>query len=73
MNKHYTHLELQTVRRAVESISRLPGKPLTDLNKGADDPVGCWFDSSAVHASMSTTYKDPSQGATATSRPLFER
>jgi hypothetical protein len=26
MNKHYTHLELVTVRRAVESISRLPGK-----------------------------------------------
>ena len=26
MNKHYTHLELATVRRAVESISRLPGK-----------------------------------------------
>ena len=26
MNKHYTHLELETVRRAVESISRLPGK-----------------------------------------------
>jgi hypothetical protein len=25
MNKHYTHLELETVRRAVESISRLPG------------------------------------------------
>jgi integrase len=24
MNKHYTHLELETVRRAVESISRLP-------------------------------------------------
>ena len=26
MNRHYTHLELATVRRAVESISRLPGK-----------------------------------------------
>ena len=26
MNKHYTHLELEKVRRAVESISRLPGK-----------------------------------------------
>jgi integrase len=26
MNKHYTHLELETVRRAVDSISRLPGK-----------------------------------------------
>jgi integrase len=26
MNKHYTHLELATVRRAVESISRFPGK-----------------------------------------------
>jgi integrase len=26
MNKHYTHLELETVRRAVHSISRLPGK-----------------------------------------------
>jgi len=26
MNKHYTHLELETVRRAVASISRLPGK-----------------------------------------------
>jgi integrase len=26
MNKHYTLLELETVRRAVESISRLPGK-----------------------------------------------
>ena len=26
MNKHYTHLELETVRRAVESLSRLPGK-----------------------------------------------
>jgi len=26
MNKHYTHLELETVRRAVESISRLPNK-----------------------------------------------
>jgi hypothetical protein len=25
MNKHYTHLELETVRRAVESISRLQG------------------------------------------------
>jgi len=29
MNKHYTHLELETVRRAVESISRLPGKAPT--------------------------------------------
>jgi integrase len=29
MNKQYTHLELQTVRRAVESISRLPGKTHT--------------------------------------------
>jgi integrase len=27
MNKHYTHLELETVRRAVESIARLPGQP----------------------------------------------
>jgi integrase len=26
MNKQYTHLELETVRRAVESISRLPAK-----------------------------------------------
>jgi len=26
MNKHYTHLELETVRRAIESISPLPGK-----------------------------------------------
>jgi integrase len=26
MNKQYTHLELETVRRAVESISRLPGR-----------------------------------------------
>jgi hypothetical protein len=26
MNKHHTHLEFHTVRRAVESISRLPGK-----------------------------------------------
>jgi hypothetical protein len=26
MNKHYTQLELETVRRAGESISRLPGK-----------------------------------------------
>ena len=26
MNKHYTHLEFETVRRPVESISRLPGK-----------------------------------------------
>ena len=26
MNRHYTHLELATVRRALESISRLPGK-----------------------------------------------
>jgi hypothetical protein len=26
VNKHYTHLELETVRRAVESISRLPHK-----------------------------------------------
>jgi site-specific recombinase XerD len=26
VNRHYTHLELATVRRAVESISRLPGK-----------------------------------------------
>jgi integrase len=31
MNKHYTHLELETVRRAVESISRLP-------NKASDGP-----------------------------------
>jgi hypothetical protein len=28
MNKHYTHLELETVRRAVASISRLPGNAL---------------------------------------------
>ena len=28
--KHYTHLELETVRRAVESISRLPGKASDD-------------------------------------------
>ena len=27
MNKHYTHLELETVRRAVASISRLPANP----------------------------------------------
>jgi integrase len=27
MNKHYTHLELETVRWAVESIPRLPGVP----------------------------------------------
>jgi hypothetical protein len=26
MNKQYTHLELETVRRAVESISRLPAR-----------------------------------------------
>jgi hypothetical protein len=26
MNRHYTHLELATVRRAVQPISRLPGK-----------------------------------------------
>jgi hypothetical protein len=26
MNKHYTHLELETVRRAAESISRLPAR-----------------------------------------------
>ncbi len=31
MNKHYTHLELERVRRAVESISRLP-------NKASDTP-----------------------------------
>ena len=30
MNKQYTHLELETVRRAVESISRLPAKVPTD-------------------------------------------
>jgi integrase len=29
MNKQYTHLELETVRRAVDSISRLPGKTPT--------------------------------------------
>jgi hypothetical protein len=34
MNKHFTHLELQTVRRAV--VSRLPGKAATHPNKGAD-------------------------------------
>ncbi len=33
MNKHYTHLELETVRRAVESISRLPAKPPTHPKK----------------------------------------
>jgi len=33
MNKQYTHLELETVRRAVESISRLPGKTLTQTNE----------------------------------------
>ena len=37
MNKHYTHLELETVRRAVQSISRLPGRALTDPNIGAAD------------------------------------
>jgi hypothetical protein len=37
MNKHYTHLELETVRRGVEAISRLPGKLLTQPNKGADE------------------------------------
>ncbi len=34
MNKHYTHLELETVRWAVESISRLPGKATDRPNKG---------------------------------------
>jgi len=33
MNKQYTHQELETVRRAVESISRLPGKTLTQTNE----------------------------------------
>jgi hypothetical protein len=27
-NKHYTHLELKRLRRAVDSIFRLPGKAL---------------------------------------------
>jgi hypothetical protein len=35
MNKQYTHLELETVRRAVESISRLPGKTLAQMNEFA--------------------------------------
>jgi integrase len=37
MNKQNTHLELETVRRAVQSISRLPGRALTDPNIGAAD------------------------------------
>ena len=37
MNKHYTHLELQTVRRAVESIPQLPGKDPAHGVKGLDE------------------------------------
>jgi hypothetical protein len=33
MNKHYTHLELETVRRAVESVPRLPGKAQTPADE----------------------------------------
>ena len=33
MNKQYTHLELETVRRAVESISRLPGRTSAGLGE----------------------------------------
>jgi hypothetical protein len=33
MNKQYTQLELETVRRAVESISRLPAKAPTHANE----------------------------------------
>jgi transcriptional regulator with GAF, ATPase, and Fis domain len=34
MNKHYTHLDLETVRRAVESITRLPGGAVDTLPAG---------------------------------------
>jgi integrase len=37
MNKHYTHLELETVRRAVESIPQLPGKDPSHAVKGLDE------------------------------------
>jgi len=37
MNKHYTHLELETVRRAVESIPQLPGKDPSHAVKSLDE------------------------------------
>jgi integrase len=38
MNKQYTHLELETVRRAVESISRLPARHTSESTLLAERP-----------------------------------